>query len=245
MPQPAAVLAPKRYQVLSGSVLKAIAVVSMLIDHIAAHLLEVDPQMTTVLFDAGTIHVSWYFILRTIGRLAFPIFCFLLAEGFRHTRDRRRYGLRLLLFALLSEIPFDLFRGGQLLYTGQNVFFTLLLGYLGLWALEAFRGKPWRTLGSVLGLFAVSWFLHADYSWMGFLFILVLYLLGGQPVVQALAGSALLPWPVGVGLAFLPLNLYDGRRGFIRSPWLKLGFYAFYPLHLLLLWQLRLRLFGY
>jgi len=233
---------PARLRRLSGSALKLFAVIAMLIDHTAICLRPLLEAPRLALF--GHV-VTPYLAMRFVGRLAFPIFCFLLAEGFRHTRDRRRYGLRLLLFALLSEIPFDLFRGGQLPYAGQNVFFTLLLGYLGLWALEAFRGKPWRTLGSVLGLFAVSWFLHADYSWMGFLFILVLYLLGGQPAVQALAGSALLPWPVGVGLAFLPLNLYDGRRGFIRSPWLKLGFYAFYPLHLLLLWQLHLRLFGY
>lgn len=233
---------PARFRRLSGSALKLLAVLAMLIDHTAICFqpLLASPRLT--LF--GRVCTP-YLALRFVGRIAFPIFCFLLAEGFRHTRDRRRYGLRLLLFALLSEIPFDLFRGGQLLYSGQNVFFTLLLGYLGLWALEAFRAKPWRTLASVLGLFAVAWFLGADYGWAGFLFILVLYLLGGQPVVQALAGSALLPWPVGVGLAFVPLNLYDGRRGFVRSPWLKLGFYAFYPLHLLLLWQIRLRLFGY
>ena len=233
---------PARLRRLSGSALKLLAVIAMLIDHTAICLQPLLGSPRLVLFGRS---VTPYLALRFVGRLAFPIFCFLLAEGFRHTRDRRRYGLRLLLFALLSEIPFDLFRGGQLLYTGQNVFFTLLLGYLGLWALEAFRKTPWKQLLGLAALFAAAYWLHADYGWAGFLFILVLYLLGGQPVVQALAGSALLPWPVGVGLAFLPLNLYDGRRGFIRSPWLKLGFYAFYPLHLLLLWQLRLRLFGY
>lgn len=235
-------LFPVRFRRLSGSALKVLAIVAMLIDHTAICL---QPLLQSPVYSLFRLRVTPYLALRFVGRLAFPIFCFLLAEGFRHTRDRRRYALRLLLFALLSEIPFDLFRGGQLLYTGQNVFFTLLLGCLGLWALEAFRRAPWRQLLSLGALFAAAYYWNADYSWAGFLFILLVFLLARWPVVQALACSSLIPWHVGVGLAFLPINCYSGQRGFVRTGWLKYAFYAFYPLHLLLLWQLHLRLFGY
>lgn len=233
---------PARFRRLSGSALKLIAALSMLIDHFAVCF--------KPLLESPRLHllgrtVTPYLAMRFAGRIAFPLFCFLLTEGFRHTRDRRRYGLVLLLFALLSELPFDLFNMGAFGYERQNVFFTLLLGYLGIWAIESFRREQWKALISVLVLFAVAWRLGADYGWRGFLFILVVYLLCEEPVVQGLASSALLSWRVGVGLAFVPINLYNGERGFVRSPWLKYGFYAFYPLHLLLFWQLHLHFFGY
>ena len=91
--------------------LKMIAITTMLIDHVGAVLL---PQ---------------YPILRIIGRIAFPIFCFLLVEGFMHTHDVIRYMTRIGLFALISEIPFDLLFYGRILDgTHQNVFFTLFIG---------------------------------------------------------------------------------------------------------------------
>ena len=80
---------------LSGYHLKFIAVISMLIDHIA------------VIFQAS-LSESIYFILRAAGRLSFPLFCFLLVEGFFHTRNKKRYQQRLFIFAVLSELPYDL-----------------------------------------------------------------------------------------------------------------------------------------
>lgn len=94
----------KTSQVLNGFHLKLIAACTMFIDH-----------MGHTLFPT----VLW---LRCIGRLAFPIFCFLIAEGCVYTRDRRKYALRLLAFALLSEGPFDLMVGGTVWYPySQNV----------------------------------------------------------------------------------------------------------------------------
>ena len=127
-------LLPERWRVLSGSWLKIIAMVSMVIDHVALHLLRFYPDYTVALFSVGSKQVSWYFLMRCIGRLAFPLFAFLLVEGFLHTHDRMKYGRNLLLFALLSEIPFDLAHQGCLFAPKQNVFFTLFLGFLALHA---------------------------------------------------------------------------------------------------------------
>lgn len=243
MPQPASVLAPKRYQVLSGSALKAIAVVSMLIDHVTAHLLEADPQMTTVLFDAGTIHVSWYFILRTIGRLAFPIFCFLLVEGFVYTHDRVRYGCNLLAFALISEVPFDLARTLTFFdITYQNVFWTLLLGFLGMYAYEELSNRPALQATCVIGLALVSMGLLCDYGPRGYALILILYWLRNNAIAKTTLGSCMTLATWRAGLAFIPINLYNGQRGFIHNSVLKYAFYAFYPVHLFILWQMRLQL---
>ena len=84
---------------LNGFVLKVIAIVSMIIDHVAF-----------TFFDGGS---TIYFVCRAIGRLAFPIFAFLLVEGFVHSKNRAKYALRLFIFAVLSEIPYNLFLSGS------------------------------------------------------------------------------------------------------------------------------------
>ena len=98
---------------LSSFALKCIALITMIIDHVGA-----------ILYPEARV-------LRIIGRIAFPIYAFLVAEGFYHTKNVKKYMLRLLLFALVSEIPFDLALTGQILEFGhQNVFFTLFAGLL-------------------------------------------------------------------------------------------------------------------
>ena len=99
---------PEKYRILSGSALKMIAVITMLIDHIGAVLLSMYQPAQKILFTLFGREYTVYLIFRDIGRAAFPIFCFLLLEGFRHTRSRFLYGRNLLLFALLSEIPWNL-----------------------------------------------------------------------------------------------------------------------------------------
>ncbi|MBQ8467912.1 MAG: hypothetical protein IJ546_09510 [Prevotella sp.] len=129
----------QRFKILSGSGLKIVAVVTMLIDHLALYLWRVDPDMWEPLFTIGHHTLTPYLLLRGIGRLAFPIFAFLIVEGYQHTRDRWRYGRNLLVFALLSELPWNLVHTGTWHYSHQNVFFTLFLGYLGICVIEHYR----------------------------------------------------------------------------------------------------------
>ncbi len=100
---------------LSGSSLKVIAIVSMTIDHLGLYMLGGD--------DPASASVT-YHLMRMVGRLAFPIFAFLLVEGYVHTRDIRRYMMNLLVTAIISDIPWMLLGG----YDSHNVMFTLLLG---------------------------------------------------------------------------------------------------------------------
>ena len=121
---------------LSGTALKRIACLSMLIDHIGAALLENGLFRQNAVWQGG---VRLDFVMRMAGRLAFPIYCFLLVEGFVHTHDFRKYALRMLGFALLSEFPFDWAFFSGVWWGHQNVYFTLLLGLLAMKALDTFR----------------------------------------------------------------------------------------------------------
>ena len=235
---------PDRYKILSGSALKCIALFTMIADHVGKHLMN-GPGI--VFLRIGQSTLSLRSLMTTAGRLAFPIYCFLLAEGFLHTHDRIKYGVNLLLFALISEIPWNLEHTGTLLYAKQNVFFTLFLGFSGLCCIEGLRTKPRLQLAVLLALLLTAIFLKADYGVIGFGFILLLYLLRNQRILQAVLGTCFLTgvsrW-VG-GLAFIPINLYNGKRGFIRGPVLKYAFYAAYPLHLFVIYLIKKQAVGF
>ena len=132
---------------LSGTALKYIACITMLIDHIGASCIEADillPALAAGAASCGGIPVSTLLaadrVLRYIGRLAFPIFCFLAVEGFLHTHDVKKYVRRLLLFGLLSEVPFDLaFFRTPFAPQHQNVYWTLALGVLAMAGLKRFE----------------------------------------------------------------------------------------------------------
>ncbi len=143
---------------LSGTALKYIACITMLIDHIGASCIEAGillPALAAGAASCGGIPVSTLLaadrVLRYIGRLAFPIFCFLAVEGFLHTHDVKKYVRRLLLFGLLSEVPFDLaFFRTPFAPQHQNVYWTLALGVLAMAGLKRFEkenGLPgWQGL---------------------------------------------------------------------------------------------------
>ena len=161
---------------MSGSGLKLLAVVSMLVDHLAAFVWRSDPVFLTHLFKLGHRWVTPYFLARSFGRIAFPIFAFLIVEGFIHTHSRQRYGWNLAIFALISEIPWSLLHYGGLHLRGHNVFFTLLLGYLALCAIERFKDDKVKMTVSLLGMLVFSVLFQADYGCMGYAFIPMLYL---------------------------------------------------------------------
>lgn len=231
---------------LTGSALKWIAILTMLIDHVGACLIEVfvmNAYGTSPLAGrlTGEQIMAWYdfdIYLRLIGRVAFPIFCFLLVEGAVHTRNIGKYMIRLTLFALLSEIPFDLAFHNMPFFAGsQNVYLTLALGLLAVWILKGFRGQVWRLPLGLLPAFA-AWLLHTDYGAVGVLVIVLIYLLREHPWLRAVACVLVLvtfnslEWPTA--FSFLLIALYNGERG--RQP--KYFFYGFYPVHLMVLWMI-------
>lgn len=116
----------------TGSTLKLLAVFSMLVDHVGLFIFRNNEAFLQVLCTIGSREVTPYFLMRAFGRLAFPIFAFLVVEGFVHTRNPFKYGRNLLLFAFISELPWNLVHSGTWHYPSQNVFFTLFLGYMGL-----------------------------------------------------------------------------------------------------------------
>ena len=223
------------WKFLSGSALKILAVFCMLTDHIACHLLANQAILIDPLFRVGETTVTILYLLRTVGRLAFPLYCFLLTEGFVYTRNRKKYGISLAVFALLSELPWNFVHSGGWLYETQNVFFTLLLGYLALCLIEAPKKQiVWEVLGFVL-IFAVSYVLEADYGYLGVAVIIAMYLLRKHALPRAAVCTCLCPATWRAGLAFIPIAFYNGERGCIRGKVGKYFFYAFYPLHLLIL----------
>ena len=226
---------PARFQILSGSALKLLACILMLIDHTGVLILANWKPALRVLFTIGSTEITWYRIVRDIGRSAFPIFCFLLIEGFLHTRNRRKYGQNLLLFALISEIPWNFVFSNTWHHPTQNVFFTLFLGYLGLCALEALWEKPVLQLSCIVGLFGFSYIFHADYGWHGFLLIMIMYLFRTRRILQALVSTLWMNYEWKMCFSFISINMYNGKRGFIQGKAAKYFFYLFYPLHITIL----------
>ena len=225
-------------RVLNGFHLKLIALCTMFIDHMGATLFP---------------GVLW---LRCVGRLAFPIFCFLIAEGCVYTRNRKKYAARLLVFAVLSEIPFNLMsRGAVGDIHRQNVLWTLLAGalvcWLMDWALKKRAASSFVLTGAVM--VAAYWLLellNTDYGGWGMLLVAVFYAVRRTPnspaVKMAAQALGLAVFAVGVMngrvitielwalVALLPIWLYNGRRGFSPKA-VQYGFYAFYPVHILIL----------
>ena len=229
---------------ITGSGLKWLAMVSMLIDHIGAVLI---PALLN-LAGHGTTLGQWcirlYMPLRYVGRFAFPIYCLLLVEGFFHTRSAGKYALRLAMFALISEIPFDLAFNTLPDWSSNNVFFTLLTGLLCLWGIDAIGKRfpklkaPGVLLLTVAGFCLAEFVLRSDYGGLGVLAIILMYLLNKRPVVAFTAGTCLLCLIGRIELwalcMVLPVSLYNGQRG--RK--MKIGPYIFYPAHLLILWAI-------
>lgn len=244
---------------ISGYGLKMIAVVTMLIDHTAATILE---RILLQMQEAGTEMSTTYgmlsivyFVMRLIGRMAFPIYCFLLVEGFHYTRNRAKYALRLFVFALISEVPFDMaFNQSFCSMSYNNVFLTLLIGLLTIWGIhESMARIPieqdtgarrmglglLRTMVIVVILLAgsgLAQWLNTDYGACGIIAIFIMYMLYRNPmlgfgtmVLELGLLGGIMEW--AAFLMLIPMHFYNGTRG----KQIKYFFYAFYPVHLLVL----------
>ena len=224
-----------KFKIFSGSFLKLIAIITMVIDHSAEIIFSQYDFMFEPFVNIGSIEVTGYYILRKIGRLSFPIFCFLITEGFIHTRNRNKYGATLLIFALISEIPFDLMVSGTWFsLEKQNIYFTLFLGFICLVVLEKIKSEPYKFL-ALLVICATAMILKTDYGLKGVILILLIYVLREKPAVQAIAAYPILSGGICAFAAFLPINMYNGKRGFIKGNIFKYVFYIFYPLHIMIL----------
>jgi len=231
---------------ISATTLRCLALLCMLLDHLWASI------------------VPGNFWMTCVGRLAFPIFAFQLTEGFFRTSDRKRYGRRLLLFALISEIPFNLLHMSYPVFPfQQNTIFTLLLGFWAISALEQFRqNRTWKLrLKALLTLFAallLSVIGFVDYGLTGVLTVVLFYLCRFLPLrwlfqllgmiclhIVFFKGQTIpLPgfdFPVqGFALlALIPIWLYNGQKGRGGKAFQSAS-YAFYPLHQLVLYLIRL-----
>ena len=236
----------KNIKCINSNMLKILAMFFMLLDHLWATIVPGNQWMTM------------------LGRLAFPIFAFLIVEGYVHTSDVKKYMKRLLLFGLISEIPFNLIMTGSIIFPfHQNVMFTLLLGLLCIRALDQYKqNRNWKTrvltvlkiflfllvgiIGfvdygatGILTIIAFYLFRNFRFAWIGQLVSLVLLFViyfKGQSIIIPLLGTEYF-FPIqGFGvLALIPIWLYNGERG-KKSKALQYGFYAFYPVHMLVLY---------
>lgn len=234
-----------RWKVLNALELKVLAMVLMLCDHMWGTIVPGNQWLTS------------------IGRLAFPIFAFQLAEGFARTHDRKGYLARLFFWALVTEIPFNFMMGGSWVQPfHQNVLFTFCEAFLMLWLLDWAKKKSiWcfalmipaaGTLGYALGMLT-----FVDYYGYGILMVILFYLtrelkfgwliqLVGMYVIncQMLAGLELdfgfmtFPQQGLAMLALIPIWLYNGKQG-PHCPAIRRACYAFYPVHILVLVLIR------
>lgn len=216
---------------MSSFFLRCLALLSMVTDHAGLALFP----------DIGAF--------RCAGRLAFPLYCFLLTQGYLHTRSRLAYGKRLLILALISEIPFDLLIfASPVSAAEQNVLFSLLLGLMALYAADTLRSRPLHAWLAVMAVCVCAMAANVSYGWLGPVLCLAAYFgrssrsrlifsmtgaLGLYSVSLALSGVAA-SWvlvSLCAPLALLPMLLYNGKPG-PRAPMLSFLFYAAYPLHL-------------
>lgn len=205
---------------ISAFDLKCIAVVTMIIDHIGAYFFPLQLWM------------------RYVGRLAFPIYCFLIAEGYVHTRDVKKYMGRLFVVALLSEVPFDLLWYGTCFYAPhQNIFFTLLSGLFCICAIDRLNAYWQKGLFLAAAGLLMHFVVRSDYGILGVAMILCFYIFRANAWERFLSVGAInILFYGGVQcagvLALVPIQFYGGKRG----PSAKTFFYLVYPVHLLLLY---------
>ena len=209
--------------------LKVLACFCMFADHLCWGLFPYD-RFASVIRD-------------TIGRMAFPLFVFMLAEGFFHTRSRLRYCLNVLVTALISEIPYDLTFHHKLFYfSDQNVMFTLFLALVMFSVLSRLKNNIILHAAAAVPFAAAAYFLNLNYGLWGIACCFIAYETFFMP--HYISGAIItLPlmikyYSFGSLLSAIPLYFYDNSRGKIPAA-AKYCFYAFFPVHILIIMLLK------
>ena len=226
----------KSYQVLSAAQLKYLAFISMLIDH-------VNNGLITPLLDGSGALLLVSNIFSILGRIAFPIFIYFIVEGYFKTKNRRKYLTRLLIFGVISEVPFDMFTS-KVYYNPNwnNMVFTLALCLVTVWLIDYLKGKItnkifWYFLSFVIviGMSFLAMALSPDYDYHAIVLAYIFYIFYDRPVIGAVLGYLSIIKEVYSFLGFGLITLYNGKEG-KQYKWLN---YAFYPVHLLVLGLMR------
>ena len=212
--------------------LKILACFTMLVDHV------------------GAVFFPQYRLLRVIGRIAFPIYAFLLVQGAEHTLDPKGYALRLAAGMLLSELSFDYLFYGRITWAHQSVMVTLLIGYGMLVWMK--RMKDWGKVLPLALCFSVAEFCATDYGGWGIAVIWIFAAIRDRKlrwlirfILLALTFWLMDSFTVSLGpvsvpvqmfalLALIPISLYSGKK-ITDNKWVRWGFYLFYPVHLTIL----------
>ncbi len=214
--------------------IKLVAVITMLLDHIRYAI----PETNCILFEL-------------LGRMSYPLFAFVLTEGYIHTSSKKEYAKRLIKYGLISQIPFMLFRSmlGKNEWKMLNIMFTLLLGFFGILTLDKIKNK-WISIPISTLIVALAYFIKVDYGWYGVLFIYIFYILKNKKplILPSTIALSTIYYAIIYKMAFFNniiylqilfilfslifVYMYNGEKG--RS--MKKFFYWFYPLHLLILY---------
>lgn len=218
-----------KLQCLDASALKIFAMFFMVIDHVGAIMYP---------------DILW---MRILGRVSFPIFAFFVAEGYVHTRNVRKYMLRMAVFAVITEPVFDYAFFGRLTTEHQNVMVTFLVALIGLGIRDKIENikcdtsielyKKIAVVFILLAFLLVAEYSNTDYGCYGVILVYIYYMLHNRFIEKHIWASLLLifGW-TGIqqysAISTIPLMMYNGKRGI----GMKYLFYVFYPLHLLVLY---------
>lgn len=226
----------KKFQILNGAELKYIAFLSMLIDH-------VNNGVVTPLLDGKGTLLFISNIFSILGRIAFPIFIFFIVEGFFKTKNRKKYLFNLVLFGVISEVPFDMFTS-KVFYNPNwnNMMFTLALCLVTVWIIDEVKDRIsnkflWYGVSLVIvmafGLLAMQ--LSLDYDYHAIILAYIFYIFYDKPVLGAAIGYVSIIKELYSFLGFAMTIIYNGKRG-KQNKWVN---YFFYPVHLLILGIIR------
>ena len=219
---------------MTSFILKIIAVITMLFDH------------------TGYIIFGHFSFMNYIGRLSFPIFAFLITEGYKYTKNLKKYFARLLIFAIISQIPYMLFIDTFSNSFSLNILFTLTLGLLGITIYDKIKYKPFGIL-LVIILSFIAQYLHFDYGWFGIVIIFIFYIFKNQKLLMNIyictvifvnyffyyittLRMEFILIILFCSLSLIPINLYNEKKG--KN--IKYFLYVFYPMHLIALYLLTL-----